>query len=395
MIPLYLVMAKLHLRDTYSALILPFAVDAFSIFLVRQYVLSLPLRAGGGGPHRRRLGLGDLPRGGAAADEAGAGGGGHPVVPRQLELVPVPPHLRELRPAPHAAGGPGAARRRPSTASTGGSSWRDRRWPRFRCSRCSWHSSGRFSRVSSRGPRNEDEPMKQRPLVESTAPTIGAGTPARAADGVPARGVTSDALARVRDYLARRDHLIVGLMSGTSADGVDAALVRVSGAGPRPQARDRRLQRDAVRASAAARDPRGGGRADAARPSALMRLDAALGERYAAAVVSSCSPGAGVGSARAWTRSARHGQTVRHVPRDGAGGEALTLQIGSAACSRSAPGSRWSPTSAARDTAAGGEGRAARPDRGLVAVPLARRESRVLLNLGGMANVTYLPRTAA
>jgi multiple sugar transport system permease protein len=43
MIPLYLVMARLHLIDTYAALILPFAVDAFSIFLVRQYVLSLPL----------------------------------------------------------------------------------------------------------------------------------------------------------------------------------------------------------------------------------------------------------------------------------------------------------------------------------------------------------------
>jgi multiple sugar transport system permease protein len=42
MIPLYLVMARLHLRDTYWALILPFAVDAFSVFLVRQYVLSLP-----------------------------------------------------------------------------------------------------------------------------------------------------------------------------------------------------------------------------------------------------------------------------------------------------------------------------------------------------------------
>jgi multiple sugar transport system permease protein len=43
MIPLYLVMAKLQMRDTYAALILPFAVDAFSIFLVRQYVMSLPL----------------------------------------------------------------------------------------------------------------------------------------------------------------------------------------------------------------------------------------------------------------------------------------------------------------------------------------------------------------
>jgi len=43
MIPLYLVLARLHLLDTYSALILPFAVDAFAIFLVRQYVAGIPL----------------------------------------------------------------------------------------------------------------------------------------------------------------------------------------------------------------------------------------------------------------------------------------------------------------------------------------------------------------
>ena len=43
MVPLYLVMSRLHLIDSYGALILPFAVDAFSIFLVRQYVLGLPI----------------------------------------------------------------------------------------------------------------------------------------------------------------------------------------------------------------------------------------------------------------------------------------------------------------------------------------------------------------
>jgi multiple sugar transport system permease protein len=43
MIPLYLVMARLHLLDSYAALILPFAVDAFSIFLVRQAVSQVPL----------------------------------------------------------------------------------------------------------------------------------------------------------------------------------------------------------------------------------------------------------------------------------------------------------------------------------------------------------------
>jgi multiple sugar transport system permease protein len=43
MIPLYLVMARMRLLDTYAALILPFAVDAFSIFLVRQYVQGVPV----------------------------------------------------------------------------------------------------------------------------------------------------------------------------------------------------------------------------------------------------------------------------------------------------------------------------------------------------------------
>lgn len=43
MVPLYLVLARMHLLDTYAALVLPFAVDAFSIFLVRQFVLGLPI----------------------------------------------------------------------------------------------------------------------------------------------------------------------------------------------------------------------------------------------------------------------------------------------------------------------------------------------------------------
>jgi multiple sugar transport system permease protein len=43
MVPLFLVMTRLHLLNSYAALILPFAVDAFGIFLVRQYVSHLPL----------------------------------------------------------------------------------------------------------------------------------------------------------------------------------------------------------------------------------------------------------------------------------------------------------------------------------------------------------------
>ena len=42
MIPLYLVITKLHVQNTYAGLILPFLVNAFGIFLVRQYLITFP-----------------------------------------------------------------------------------------------------------------------------------------------------------------------------------------------------------------------------------------------------------------------------------------------------------------------------------------------------------------
>ena len=41
-IPLYVLMMKVHLYDTYWALILPFLVNPIGIFLVKQYVESIP-----------------------------------------------------------------------------------------------------------------------------------------------------------------------------------------------------------------------------------------------------------------------------------------------------------------------------------------------------------------
>ena len=42
-IPLYILVAKARLIDTYAALTLPFLVDAFNVFLMRQYILQLPI----------------------------------------------------------------------------------------------------------------------------------------------------------------------------------------------------------------------------------------------------------------------------------------------------------------------------------------------------------------
>ena len=42
MIPLFSLLLRMHLIDTYYALILPFLVDAFNVFFIHQYVKSLP-----------------------------------------------------------------------------------------------------------------------------------------------------------------------------------------------------------------------------------------------------------------------------------------------------------------------------------------------------------------
>jgi multiple sugar transport system permease protein len=42
LVPLYILMQRMGFIDTYAALTLPFLVDPFNIFLIRQYLLSIP-----------------------------------------------------------------------------------------------------------------------------------------------------------------------------------------------------------------------------------------------------------------------------------------------------------------------------------------------------------------
>ncbi len=196
-----------------------------------------------------------------------------------------------------------------------------------------------------------------------------------------------DALLHVRDYLARDPHLLVGLMTGTSADAVDAALVRFDGIGLesrhqlvayRETPLEASLRREVLAVAGCA----------SLELERLMRLDAALGECYAAAVFDLLA-GAGVTPAQV-DAIGSHGQTVRHLPR-AQGSPAFTLQLGSAAILAERTGIAVVSDFRSRDVAAGGEGAPLVPlaDWWLFRSPT---ESRVLLNLGGMANVTHLPR---
>jgi anhydro-N-acetylmuramic acid kinase len=206
----------------------------------------------------------------------------------------------------------------------------------------------------------------------------------------PKSQAAADALERVRSYRDRTTHRIVGLMSGTSADAVDAALVRLEGAGEqvtfhleayRETPLDPALRADVLDVAQAA----------VVAPEALMRLDAALGECFAAAALDL------IASARtdpnAIDAIGCHGQTIRHVPRHAGDGVALSLQIGSADVIAERTGLAVVSGFRGRDTAAGGEGAPLVP---LVDWALFRdaTESRALLNLGGMANVTLLPAGA-
>ena len=176
---------------------------------------------------------------------------------------------------------------------------------------------------------------------------------------------------------------VIGLMSGTSADGIDAALVEwPEGAAARPfrllafaqepfapelQQRIHRL--------AAGRVPGG----EALRELAL--LDVELGERFAAASLR-VAASAGVEP----DAVASHGQTVGHFPE-----ACATLQIGDP--SRIAERTGWTTVAdfRPRDMALGGQGAPLAPFFHLAALSDAS-ESRVALNLGGIANVTWLPR---
>jgi len=178
---------------------------------------------------------------------------------------------------------------------------------------------------------------------------------------------------------------VVGLMSGTSADAVDAALVEwPAGEAARPfrllAYREDPLApalRDRIHRLAAGRVPG----SEALRE--LASLDVELGERFAASARAVVEQ-AGLGFAEI-DAVASHGQTVGHFPELRA-----TLQLGDPSVIAERTGCTTIADFRPRDVAAGGEGAPLAPflHHALLADP---REARLVLNLGGIANVTWLP----
>lgn len=184
--------------------------------------------------------------------------------------------------------------------------------------------------------------------------------------------------------------LFLGLMSGTSADGIDAALVRFQ-AGAAPTRCELVLGRTyAWDASLRERLVALGQGDDARSLEELGTLDIQTAEAFAEAARALLDE-AGVAAA-AVAAIGSHGQTVRHRPA-GAGFDGrhpFTWQIGDGAVIAERSGIATVADFRRRDVAAGGQGAPLMPAFHAALLGSAD-EDRAALNLGGIANFTLLP----
>lgn len=174
--------------------------------------------------------------------------------------------------------------------------------------------------------------------------------------------------------------LYVGLISGTSADGIDAALMRFHGDTPELLAALTHPWPDALRQRMLAV-------AQGEHPidlDELGRLDVALGHGFAAATQRLLSQAAV--DARQVRAIGSHGQTLRHRP---SGPHPFTLQMGDPNVIAEQCGIDVVADFRRADVAAGGQGAPLLPAmHAMLLTPDV--DARVVLNLGGIANITRL-----
>lgn len=181
---------------------------------------------------------------------------------------------------------------------------------------------------------------------------------------------------------SRAEGLYLGLMSGTSADGIDAALVRFSATGHCSFVHGLTLPwADDLRATLIALGQ--GQELDGL--DALGTLDARIGVAFAQAAQAVLSA-SGTPAAQVHAIGS-HGQTVRHRP---AAAIPFTLQLGDANRIAEITGITTVADFRRRDVAAGGQGAPLMPAFHLAMLGQAGHD-RAVLNLGGIANLTLLP----
>ena len=197
----------------------------------------------------------------------------------------------------------------------------------------------------------------------------------------------------IGSYVNKQEKLVVGLMSGTSLDGIDAAVVRVTGCGattsvelvhffglPYPTDVRARLRELCTREHS-----------DVA---LVCGMNFYLGERFAEAALAAVTS-AGLAMDEIDLISS-HGQTVWHIPADDPTDPFLTrstLQIGDLSVIAKRTGVPVVGDFRTADMAVGGQGAPLVPYADFL---LFRSEQagRIAQNIGGIANCTVIPAGA-
>jgi anhydro-N-acetylmuramic acid kinase len=192
------------------------------------------------------------------------------------------------------------------------------------------------------------------------------------------------------DLLKKKEYLAVGLMSGTSMDGVDAALVKL---GARPS--ETRVELAAF--------------SSAPYPDALKTelMEVAFGEQCSAESIAKLHTSVAVSFSHAFFAACTqakveprsvdfigsHGQTVAHAPPAPGGGELIagTLQLGPPGMIAALTGVTTVGDFRSADVALGGQGAPLAPFADYL-LRRSKTDNRMILNIGGIANLTYLPK---
>ena len=192
--------------------------------------------------------------------------------------------------------------------------------------------------------------------------------------------------------LEKQTKRVIGLMSGTSADGVDAALVEICGHGLATQIELIAFDSFPFEEELRVRifnlfDP------DTSRVDEICQMNFLLGEKFAEAALSIAD------NARIPIDTVDligcHGQTIHHLPpQEGTAHVPSTLQIGEGAVISHRTGVPTVEDFRVADLAAGGQGAPLVP---YVDFLLFRHAERTiaLQNIGGISNVTLIPAGAS
>jgi len=188
--------------------------------------------------------------------------------------------------------------------------------------------------------------------------------------------------------MSRPDELYIGLMSGTSIDGIDVALVQFGEGQPtllsfhnHPIGAELKTQLGEISSPLVERTNDNINRIEC-----LAKLDNIMGQVFAEAInqlliIHHIDPERiiAIGS---------HGQTIRHRPN---GAHAFTMQIGDPSIIAEKTQIQTIADFRRMDIAAGGQGAPLAPAFHN-SILRSDQEERIILNLGGIANITYLAK---